>query len=382
MKTDTTTQSDIDALTALNRDYIQSVQHGDIRRFDEILAEDFLCSNPDGSLVDKNQFLAQTARPVTITDLEAQDVRVRILGDVAIIYARTNYTTADGGRIRFSATVDKPIVGPSITPPIRFRVSAVERGHAEPAKLIRQRCQETPDPMRSVGSNLLEPEKSVDDESLHAAMPHSLDEPIAEGAAVRRNKLATPSADFRREDAGQRLRLLVAGVQNHGYRHRTRPYVRQRRGDPERIPSTKDRRTARGQGGSATSREVIMPTVLVVDDEFGIVDVLETILIDEGYRVLTACNGKQGLVRLSAEKPDVVLLDFMMPILGGAEMLRAMAAEPVHQRIPVIMISSLREDVIAEKCKGYAAFLHKPFRAAAVLSTIARVLGSGANAAA
>ncbi len=54
-----------------------------------------------------------------------------------------------------------------------------------------------------------------------------------------------------------------------------------------------------------------MATVLVVDDEFGIVDVLETILADEGYRVLTACNGKQGLVRLSA------LLDFMMPILGG-----------------------------------------------------------------
>jgi ketosteroid isomerase-like protein len=84
------------ALTALNRDYIQSVQHGDVRRFDEILAEDFLCSNSDGSPVDKNQFLAQTARPVTIRDLEAQDVRVRILGDVAIIHARTNYTTANG----------------------------------------------------------------------------------------------------------------------------------------------------------------------------------------------------------------------------------------------------------------------------------------------
>ena len=67
MKADTATQSDIDALTALNRDYIQSVQHGDVRRFAEILADDFLCSNPDGSLVDKNQFLAQTARPVTIT---------------------------------------------------------------------------------------------------------------------------------------------------------------------------------------------------------------------------------------------------------------------------------------------------------------------------
>ena len=125
-----------------------------------------------------------------------------------------------------------------------------------------------------------------------------------------------------------------------------------------------------------------MATVLVVDDEFGIVDVLETILTDEGYRVVTACNGKQGLMRLSAEKPNVILLDFMMPILGGAEMLRAMAAEPVYQRIPVIMISSLGEDVIAEKCKGYAAFLHKPFRAAAVLSPVARVLGRVANDAA
>jgi CheY-like chemotaxis protein len=122
-----------------------------------------------------------------------------------------------------------------------------------------------------------------------------------------------------------------------------------------------------------------MPTVLVVDDEFGIVDVLEAILTDEGYRVLTACNGKQGLGRLSAETPDLVLLDFMMPILGGAEMLRAMAAEPAYRRIPVIMISSLGENVIAEKCTGYVAFLLKPFTAAAVLSAVAGVLGRKAN---
>ena len=98
MKTDTTTRSDLDALTALNRDYIHSVQHGDVRRFDEILAEDFLCSNPDGSLVDKKCFLAQTARPVTITGLAIDDVQVRVLGDVAIIHARTSYATADGER--------------------------------------------------------------------------------------------------------------------------------------------------------------------------------------------------------------------------------------------------------------------------------------------
>ena len=96
MKKDTPTQCDVDVLAALNRDYIQSVQDGDVRRFQEILAEDFLCSNPDGSLVDKNQFLAQTARPVTISGLAVKDVKVRILGHVAIIHARTSYTTADG----------------------------------------------------------------------------------------------------------------------------------------------------------------------------------------------------------------------------------------------------------------------------------------------
>ena len=87
---------DIATLTALNRDYIASVQQGDVRRFDEILANDFLCSNPDGTLVDRAQFLAQTARPVTISGLVAEDVQIRILGDVAIIHARTRYRTADG----------------------------------------------------------------------------------------------------------------------------------------------------------------------------------------------------------------------------------------------------------------------------------------------
>ena len=83
-------------LTALNEDYIHSVQHSDVKRFGEILADDFLCSNPDGTLIDRAQFLRQTAVPVTITNLEAHDVNVRLLGDVAIVHARTTYTLADG----------------------------------------------------------------------------------------------------------------------------------------------------------------------------------------------------------------------------------------------------------------------------------------------
>ena len=96
MPAETVSNTDVDTLRQLNQDYIRSVQTSDVRRFDEILAEDFLCSNPDGSLADRAAFLAQTARPVSISNLQAHDVRLRIMGDVAIIHARTTYTTADG----------------------------------------------------------------------------------------------------------------------------------------------------------------------------------------------------------------------------------------------------------------------------------------------
>lgn len=88
--------SDLDVLLDLNRAYIRSVQNSDVSRFDEILAPDFMCSNPDGSLVDRERFLEQTAKPVEIADLEAHDVQIRILGDIAIAHARTTYTQPDG----------------------------------------------------------------------------------------------------------------------------------------------------------------------------------------------------------------------------------------------------------------------------------------------
>jgi ketosteroid isomerase-like protein len=91
-----TTPSDLEVLHQLNRDYVRAVQASDVRRFREILAEDFLNSNPDGSIVDRDGFLAQIARPATVSGLEPRDVVIRIFGDVAVIHARTAYTTADG----------------------------------------------------------------------------------------------------------------------------------------------------------------------------------------------------------------------------------------------------------------------------------------------
>jgi ketosteroid isomerase-like protein len=87
---------DLAELTELNHDYVASVQNSDVKRFNEILAADFYCSNPDKSLVDRAAFLQQTAKPVTIKNLRAEDVKIRILGDFAIIHAATSYTTADG----------------------------------------------------------------------------------------------------------------------------------------------------------------------------------------------------------------------------------------------------------------------------------------------
>lgn len=88
--------NDIDELTMLNRDFVASVQHSDIRRFDEMLAPEFYCSNPDKSLVDRAAFLEQTARAVATKDLQAHDVKIRIMGCFAIIHAAFSYTTPDG----------------------------------------------------------------------------------------------------------------------------------------------------------------------------------------------------------------------------------------------------------------------------------------------
>jgi ketosteroid isomerase-like protein len=96
MQTNANTQRDLATLTALNLDFTASVQNGDVKRFEEILADDFMMSTPNGSLLSKAEFLKLTAQPVTISGLAVEDVRIRVLGDFAIIHARFNSREADG----------------------------------------------------------------------------------------------------------------------------------------------------------------------------------------------------------------------------------------------------------------------------------------------
>jgi CheY-like chemotaxis protein len=116
--------------------------------------------------------------------------------------------------------------------------------------------------------------------------------------------------------------------------------------------------------------------ILVVDDEFSVAEVLQSVLADAGHEVVTAINGRQGLELLGKRRPDLVLLDFMMPIMDGPAMLKAMKEDPAYHDVPAVVMSSLPESAVAEAAPGmYAAFLRKPFKLAAVTDVVKTVLG-------
>lgn len=91
-----TVANDTDILQELNEGYMKAVQASDVRWFEANLAEDFLNSNPNGSLADRDGFLAQIAKPAVISNFAAEDVRIRLMGDIALIHGRTTYLRQDG----------------------------------------------------------------------------------------------------------------------------------------------------------------------------------------------------------------------------------------------------------------------------------------------
>jgi CheY-like chemotaxis protein len=116
-----------------------------------------------------------------------------------------------------------------------------------------------------------------------------------------------------------------------------------------------------------------MQTVLIIDDEFGIVEALIALLTDEGFRAHSAPDGKQGLAKLDEVQPDVIMLDFMMPVIDGAGVLQALRAHPVWRNVPVIMMSAVPEPAVRKLCgDGFQAFLHKPFNVDELLKLLRR----------
>ncbi len=114
-----------------------------------------------------------------------------------------------------------------------------------------------------------------------------------------------------------------------------------------------------------------MSKLLIVDDEVAILEALTDILSVEGYEVATAANGAEGLKRAGEERPDLILLDLMMPVMDGQEMLRRLKESPDLRAIPVVVMSAGR--VSKSELQG-SRFLAKPFELDDLLDTVSAEL--------
>lgn len=116
-----------------------------------------------------------------------------------------------------------------------------------------------------------------------------------------------------------------------------------------------------------------MAPILIVDDEFGIVNTIQDLLQDEGYRTVTAHNGRQAMDQLVLERPLMILLDDMMPVMDGTTLVLAMREIAGIKDIPVVMMSANRpKPWHRQHC---TAFLAKPFNLMELLAVIYRVAG-------
>jgi two-component system phosphate regulon response regulator PhoB len=123
--------------------------------------------------------------------------------------------------------------------------------------------------------------------------------------------------------------------------------------------------------------------ILVVDDEKDLVDILAFNLRREQYEVLTAPDGEKALEAARRESPDLVVLDLMMPGIGGLEVCRKLRAEPRTSKIPVIMLTAKGEetDAVIGLAQGADDYVRKPFGVKELMARVAAHLRSQARAA-
>jgi CheY-like chemotaxis protein len=123
------------------------------------------------------------------------------------------------------------------------------------------------------------------------------------------------------------------------------------------------------------------PQVLVVEDDPSVRGLLDTLLSSEGYRVVTASDGIGGLNEAVACRPAVILLDLMMPDLGGLRVLEELQLNPVIADVPVLVLTGRVESIPAlEDRLGRDRVFSKPFGVADLLSRIAELTGKAPTA--
>jgi len=116
--------------------------------------------------------------------------------------------------------------------------------------------------------------------------------------------------------------------------------------------------------------------ILLVDDEPGMVQLMEAVLLKDGYQIMTAVDGELALEMVRSEHPDLVLLDVMMPRLDGYEVLKAMRADPDLRDTPVIMLTArpTEEGIVRSFQGGVTDYISKPVAPALLRSRVRRWL--------
>jgi len=117
--------------------------------------------------------------------------------------------------------------------------------------------------------------------------------------------------------------------------------------------------------------------ILVVDDEVYILHILDFSLGAEGFEVISANNGELGVEKAKLEKPDLIVLDIMMPVLDGYETCRRLKNEPETKDIPVVLLTAKGRDV--DKRLGFEVgaidYIVKPFSPSRLIQRIEEIIG-------
>lgn len=115
-----------------------------------------------------------------------------------------------------------------------------------------------------------------------------------------------------------------------------------------------------------------MKTVLVVDDELDIAEAVKAILEEEHYRVVTCPNGREALKCLTEARPDLAIVDIMMPVMNGYETIKAIRQHNAFEKLPILIMSAI-VPVVKTKEHTWEGFLKKPFSLKDLLDKVHRL---------
>ena len=117
-----------------------------------------------------------------------------------------------------------------------------------------------------------------------------------------------------------------------------------------------------------------MKTVVVIDDEYAIVETLVDVLELNGYTCVTAANGQQGLEVIEQQHPDLVITDLMMPVMDGRELVAKMRSQQQFETLPIILITAAQEAAdTTNEDDAHFMYMRKPFAVSELLANVRRL---------